>query len=159
MAKDGHPRFVNSIISHTLYDYSTQDESRNFDNVGANFLYKLKGLSDAQGQIRIEIRCAEKSAQFIPASNEKHTINIVTQPESEWHWSYGRFLALTNDREIQTAGPKIYLLIYDISEMLNLDLVTLWFGDSSAYQTRDQKLAAFTPGRAGSIKEVGNFVK
>lgn len=159
MMPDGHPRFVSSIISHTLYDYSTKDEASNFENLGGNFLYRFKGMANDQGQVQIEIRCTEKSAQFIPDSNQQYNVKIVLQPESEWHWSYGRFLSLTNDREVREAGHKVYLLLYDISEPLNLDLILLWFGETSTYQTRDKKLAAFTPGRSGSIKEVGNFVK
>lgn len=160
MDTDGHPRFTNSIISYTEYDYRSKDEAANFENIAKNFIYKMKGMSNDSHQIRIEIRCAEKSAQFIPQTNERYHIKIVPQIQEEWHWSYGRFLALTNDKEIRESAPVIYILLYDITEPLNLDLVLLWLGNNSTYHTKDKKLAAFTPGRSStSIKEVGNFVK
>ena len=159
LSKSGTPEFTNSIISHSVYDYSTNDEASNFTNIARSLLNKLKGASNEDGQVVIEIRCTQASAKFIPQSNEYYKINIEIQPDEEWHWSYGRFLGLTNSSEVRETGPKIYILLYDISETLNLDLVSIWLGNTSVYQTRNKKIAVFTPGRIGSIKEVEKFVK
>ena len=105
------PGFVNSILSHSLYDYSTNNEASAFENIGRNLIYKTKGVSNQEGQIIVEVRCTEKAVEFIPKSNQRYKVEIVIQKDEEWHWSFGRFLALTNDRLLRETRPKIYLLM------------------------------------------------
>ena len=159
VGEDNQPIFLNTIVSHTMYDYRSESDASHFVNIGKRFIGTLLTGASKEKIPTVVIKCTEKNVHLMPKSNSRFNVIIDTQPEDEWHWSFGRLLAKTNDKDLVENVRKTYILIYDISEPLDLNLALMWFGQETVYYTKDKKLAGLIPGRSGSILEVGNFVK
>lgn len=153
-------QFTKQILTHTVYDNVSIEDSH-YLQYGRNTFYQLETFTDENKQIAINVTCNESFSKLVAESNDKYKIKINTQPDNEWHWSFGRILAGATNTDPGTY--EVHIWLFNPGEPLTIDIIQvalMWltYGYSGVY-TQNKNLLIFRPGKINELMEVGNFIK
>jgi hypothetical protein len=152
-------RFDRSVIRHSIFD--KQDQTLPHAELGSGIL-DFWPRHIKKDKIQLSIRCTPEVEKLIQPS-DMFNWDVVHEKADDWVWSYGKILGAYRKTELPLsfAEPQIHLWLYDVTELVYLELLLPWMtGHYSCCHTKNKKALFFDTSRdVTSMNIIGNWVK